>query len=261
MAILQCDFFSDTMGMCTSMTVILPQKTTEQIGVEGTSVAGKYKTLWLLHGYSDDNTIWQRMSSIERYAAPLGIAVVMPNVHKSYYADMENGMPFWTFISKELPQIARSFFPLSEKREDNFIAGLSMGGYGALKLGLSFPELFCAAGSLSGVVELDSWVNDSSDDRSWDLIFGKTPIIKNSSNDLKWLIKNNKENNSILPELYQCCGTGDFLYNYNLSFKKYLEKEEISFTYEEEADFGDTWDYWDMKIQDYLKWLVSKQIV
>src|SRR5665647_1599457 len=130
MAFIQCDFYSEALGLSTSMSVILPQQTKTQIGMKGNVFTIKHPTLYLLHGLSDDHTIWMRRTSIERYASELGIAVVMPAVHRSFYTDMANGLNFWTFISEELPSIARSFFPLSEKREDNFVAGLSMGGYG-----------------------------------------------------------------------------------------------------------------------------------
>ena len=82
-------------------------------------MAGLPPCLYLLHGLSDDHTIWQRRTSIERYVAPLGIAVIMPNVHRSFYTDMAHGLKYWTFVSEELPQIAQSFFPLSDAREDS----------------------------------------------------------------------------------------------------------------------------------------------
>jgi S-formylglutathione hydrolase FrmB len=137
MALIHCNFFSEVLKLSTSMYVILPQRTQNQIGMQGTVKKDKHPTLYLLHGLSDDHTIWLRRTSIERYVANLGLAVVMPEVHRSFYTDMVNGYNYWTFISEELPEIARSFFPLSDKREDNFVAGLSMGGYGAFKLALS----------------------------------------------------------------------------------------------------------------------------
>src|SRR5690606_35149889 len=114
----------------------------------------KHPVLYLLHGLSDDDTIWLRRTSIERYVAGLGLAVVMPNVHRSFYADMAYGGQYWTFLTEELPRVAGDFFPLSDAREDNYVAGLSMGGYGAFKWALSYPERFAAAGSLSGVLDL-----------------------------------------------------------------------------------------------------------
>ena len=111
MALLHTDFFSNVLGMCVQMDVILPQRTTGQIGMEGKTRLGKYPTLYLLHGLSDDHTIWQRRTSIERYVADLGIAVVMPCTHRAWYTDTATGMKYWTYISEELPAICRDFFP------------------------------------------------------------------------------------------------------------------------------------------------------
>ena len=129
MALLHTDFFSCELGMGVQMDVILPQRDMRQIGVESKTKPGKYPTLYLLHGLSDDHTIWQRYTSIERYVSALGIAVVMPCTHRSWYTDTYTGMKYWTYISQELPEICRDFFPnMSDKREDTWAAGLSMGG-------------------------------------------------------------------------------------------------------------------------------------
>lgn len=117
-----------------------------QIGMNGSQKKSSYPVLYLLHGLSDDHTIWHRRTSIERYVSALGLAVVMPNVGKSFYTDMANGGNYFTFITEELPTLVQSYFPVSAKREDNFIAGLSMGGYGAFKVALSCPEKICGGG-------------------------------------------------------------------------------------------------------------------
>ena len=110
MALMHVDFFSDVLGMCVNMDVIIPQQTKGQIGMEGRGGEGPYKTMYLLHGMSDDQTIWQRRTSIERYVSRLGIAVVMPTTHLAFYTDTTYGMRYWTFISQELPEICREFF-------------------------------------------------------------------------------------------------------------------------------------------------------
>ena len=89
--------------MATSMDVILPEQTMGQIGMEGRASDKPYPTLYLLHGMSDDHTIWQRRTSIERYVSDMGIAVVMPTTHLGWYTDMAQGNRYWTFISEELP--------------------------------------------------------------------------------------------------------------------------------------------------------------
>lgn len=154
MAMVTCDFSSDVLEVGTSMTVLLPQQTRTQIGMADAPGRGEPPVLYLLHGLSDDHTTWVRRTSIERYAAPLGLAVVMPAVHRSFYADEVRGHRYWTFLSQELPQVVSSFFRLSQRREDTYVAGLSMGGYGALRWALREPTRFAAVASMSGALDV-----------------------------------------------------------------------------------------------------------
>ena len=112
------------------------------------------KVLWLLHGLSDDNTCWQRFSNIERYANDSGTVVVMPDGDRSMYMDNVSGQNYKRFITEELPQYLHFLFGLSEKRENNFIAGLSMGGMGAAKIALANPDKYAGFGSFSGLLDL-----------------------------------------------------------------------------------------------------------
>jgi putative tributyrin esterase len=133
MALLQVSFFSNTLGMSMQMNVILPQQDHNE----------KIPVLYLLHGMSDDHTAWIKNTAIERYVSDRNLAVIMPSTHLGWYTDMAHGNKYWTFISEELPKITQSFFKhLSDQREDNFVAGLSMGGYGALKMGLKASKGF-----------------------------------------------------------------------------------------------------------------------
>ena len=176
MALLRCDFRSETLGLDTAMSVILPS---------GAAPAGGHPTLWLLHGSGDDHTAWTRQTSIERYVADTGWAVVMPQVDRSYYADMVYGKRYWTFVREELPRIARSFFRLSEHRADNAVAGLSMGGYGAFKLALNFPDRYAAAASLSGALDPETLgAEDPAREHEWEAIFGSPPQIDGTVSDL-----------------------------------------------------------------------------
>ncbi|MAX23145.1 MAG: esterase [Phycisphaeraceae bacterium] len=260
MAFIQCDFGSDALGMACSMNVILPQKVNTQIGMKGVAGEGKHPTLFLLHGLSDDHTIWMRRTSIERYVAPLGLAVVMPNVHRSFYTDMAMGGKYWTFVSEELPRVARSLFHLSDKREDNFVAGLSMGGYGAMKMGLRKPEMFAAAASLSGVMDINSWINrmeSEGPDRYAEFlrVFGDKDSELRKFGDLFDAAKEVQDSAGPKPALYQACGDADFLYDQNLKFRDHLKTIGYDAVYEEDAGYGHGWDYWDITIQRVLDWL------
>lgn len=260
MAMLTCNFYSETLGLNTSMKVLLPQ---QHRGEKSKPDNVKYKTLYLLHGFSDDDTIWTRRTSIERYADNYGIAVVMPNVHRSYYTDMAYGGDYWTFVSEELPFVARSMFPLSDKPEDNFVAGLSMGGYGSFKLALRQPERFAAAGSFSGVLDVAAFVNktktDRTRERSFHLVYGDEPV-EGSDNDLLAVLGRAEQNGVSLPPLYQWCGTEDFLYEENLTFRDKCRSAGFELDYSEGP--GDhSWGYWDEHIKLYLDWLSKKGLL
>lgn len=215
-----------------------------------------WPVLWLLHGLSDDHSIWLRRTSIERYVATLPLAVVMPAVHRSFYTDMAQGLPYWTFISEELPRIVRSFFPISARRRDNFVAGLSMGGYGAFKLALSHPDRFAAAASLSGALDVVEICSNPHPNRAEFLrIFGPPKRLARSSNDLFDLARRLARRRGPKPRLFQCCGQADFLYAMNLRFRDHALALGLDLTYEEHPTFGHDWAYWDLMIQRVLSWL------
>jgi S-formylglutathione hydrolase FrmB len=252
MALLRCDFFAETLGLSTSMTVILPQETSRQIGLSG-ATREDVPVLYLLHGLSDDDTIWTRRTSIERYVAPLGIAVVMPQVHQSFYADEAHGMPFWTFLTEELPQLVQGLFRTSTQREDTFVAGLSMGGYGAMKWALREPHRFAAAASLSGALGLSDGYGD---DDPWirsviTRAFGDVPLT-GSGNDVRHLLRT--ADPATLPALYVGCGTDDFLHGESVAFIEDARTAGVDIT--TGLGKGDhDWEYWDHAIQDVLAWL------
>jgi len=254
MALMHVDFFSDVLGMCMQMDVILPQRTYRQIGMTGVDDGGSYPTLYLLHGMSDDHTIWQRRTSIERYVSDLGIAVVMPSTHLGWYTDMAVGGKYFTFISDELPKICRDFFPrMSARREDTFAAGLSMGGYGAFKLGLLCPETYGAVASLSGALDVGS---DEllRDDPYWRSVFGQISDFSGSHNDLIAQVKTLRDSRKPIPKFFAWCGSEDFLIKQNYRMKEKMEKYGFDLTFTTSP--GDhQWKYWDAEIQNVLKWL------
>jgi len=257
MALINCDFYSESLGLSTAMTVILPQQSYTQIGMESKAGSGKCPVLYLLHGLSDDHTIWLRRTSIERYVAPLGIAVVMPAVHRSFYNDMAHGMKFWTFVSEELPKLAQQFFPISGKREDNFVAGLSMGGYGAFKLALNHPDRFAAAASLSGALDAKGIYERWDDLRECNIIFGGLDKIEGTNSDLFHLASKLAKAKAKTPKLFMSCGTDDFLYGDNQKMKAHIEKLKFDLLYTERPG-NHEWGFWDAEIQKVLAWLPIK---
>ena len=256
MALLHVNFPSKILNMEMEMDVILPETAVSQIGMKN-SVEGKCKTLYLLHGMSDDHTIWQRRTSIERYAAQYNLIVVMPTVHLSWYTDMKNGDKYYTFVAKELPKICQSMFQqMSKEREDNFLAGLSMGGYGAVKIGLLEGQHFSHVASLSGAVDIVELMrsNHLKPSAYWIDIFGTLQETENSINNLFYLVDQQVRDNKQIPALFLWCGEEDFLFEHNNRFVAHLKNRGIEpkFT----TSFGDhSWKYWDEQIQAVLHWL------
>jgi putative tributyrin esterase len=256
MPLIHCNFFSQSLVLSSSIDVIvpLPRKDGPQ---------AKHPVLYLLHGYSDDHTIWQRRTSIERYVEDTNLVVVMPAVHRSFYTDMASGFKYWTYVSEELPYVVRSLFHVSEAREDTFVAGLSMGGYGAFKLALTYPERYSYAASLSGALDMANRLKakeqPAEHKKEMEGIFGNLDQFKHSSHDVMHLARKAAQSKKALPRLYQYCGTEDFLYASNVKFHEQAEKLGLDLVYEEGP--GDhKWQYWDEKIQVFLKMLPIKKI-
>ena len=248
MAHLVVDYYADALGVQTRMHVLLPQRL----------AAGKAKTLYLLHGMSDDEGTWMRRTSIERYAEEHGLAVVMPDGGLGWYTDMYRGLAWFKFISGELPALCRRFFPiLSDKREDTYIGGNSMGGYGALKCALRAPRTFSRVISLSGALDaVDTAINNTvpATRRYWEDVFGPAEDVSGSENDL-FAAATALTDPALRPRIYMWCGTEDFLYAQNIRMRDHLRALGYDLTYEESP--GDhQWQYWDKKIADALDWLL-----
>ena len=253
MPLLHTDYFSESLKLNTSMDVILPQR---PLAAMHLGPRPKLPVLFLLHGLSDDHTAWQRWTSLERYAENMNLAVVLPEVHRSFYTDMAHGGRYWTFVSEELPALVRDLFPLSSAREDTFVAGLSMGGYGALMLALTHPERYAAVASLSGVTDIVA-VAAERDEEGWDEemsnVFGRLRRLAGSRHDL-FALAEQAAVTEPRPKVYLCCGTEDHLLADNRRFRDFLHKLPFELTYREGR--GDhNWVYWDMMIQKVLAWL------
>ncbi|MBO5503357.1 MAG: esterase family protein [Lachnospiraceae bacterium] len=260
MALIDVKLFSTSLLTNTDIRVVLPtpNEPFEEEAIPFYHKGKKYQVLYLLHGMFGDATVWTRNTGIERYAQEYGLCVVCASVTNSFYQDVTYGPKFMTYMLEELPTFIKSTFPVSERPEDTFIAGLSMGGYGAFRLALERPENYAAAVSLSGGLDVVGRNNhrnkpgapkESADMKA---VFGDAPI-EGTDNDLYALLpKRAKEGR--LPKLYMCCGTEDFLYETNVNFRDTMQTQGIELTYDEGPGIHN-WDYWDPQIRKVLQWL------
>ena len=256
MAVFTFQYYSKALNCQTALNVILPEvpKYDEGVGNPGTP----YKTLYLLHGLSGDHTSWMHRSSIERYANRHRVAVVMPNVGRSWYTDTAYGENYMTFVSTELPQVCRGYFHgMSDKKEDNYIGGLSMGGYGALKIALTYPDRYAGCISLSGSVDITR-KGRTVDLPLWRAIFGfdlqSADQLAGTEHDIYALVSKNHAAGLPFPKLYIWCGTEDSLLPANERLHQQLESLGIDHYYETSEDTHQ-FQWWDLHIQGGMKYM------
>lgn len=263
MALIRMNFESIYLNNNHEIGIILPDMKRGQMTARAFYESGKkYKVLWLLHGTFGDYSDWIRKSNIERYAAERDLIVVMPSGLNSNFDNWNDafgmGYDMYSYLFEELMPMVYNWFPASEKREDNFIAGLSMGGMGAVSYGLQHPEKFAGIASLSApcfhyrkilqetpLSELDVRVAANVKNAG-----GPEKFLDSVQNTWDLLPKRLEE--GVLPKLYFCIGTEDFMYQDHLVFKEYAEKENIPIFFEEEAGYGHEWAFWDRYIQRAL---------
>ena len=243
MALMEIHFFSNTLGREVAVNAVIPQG------------CDRCKTLYLLHGLSDDHTAWQRYTRVEQFASSEGLALVMPNCDRSFYTDMFLGDAYFTYITEELPAVMRCFFAgMSGKKEDNFIAGLSMGGYGAFKAALACPDRYAAACSLSGALDI-ALLRDSGSVGAEDFfyrIFGKKEDFAGSVNDLFSQLEKDVKEGKALPELYMSCGTEDYILPCSRRFFEKCKELNVAVDYTE-APGNHSWTFWNERIQPFIK--------
>ena len=249
MALIEMKIFSEALGMATEVCVVMPQRCSISAkGAENKDDIEKLKCLYLLHGLKAGYSDWARRTSIERYATDYGICVVMPNAHRSFYTDMKYGNKYYTYIAKELPMIIQEFFHVSEKRENTYIAGMSMGGYGALKIGLREQGRFSAAAGISTLAD----IHRKDFHTALKPVFGEDLYVPEEE-DLFSLARLHS-NDPVKPRIFMSCGTSDFMYQDNVRLKEKFQGLDYDYTYEQ-APGGHTWEFWDEQIQHVLKWM------
>lgn len=270
MALITVNCFSSMLMRTVPINVILPvDKQVEAVRAEEDGAryvpnepAGGFKTLYLLHGIFGNYTDWVSGTCIQRWAEERDLAVVMPSGDNMFYLDQPAAHDYYgRFIGEELVALTRAMFPLSRRREDTFIGGLSMGGYGALRNGLKYADTFGAIASMSGALLVDG-VSERTDDTSTffqsrrfaKAVYGDPDAVAGSDRDPLWLAGRLAASGGPLPRIYVSCGTEDSLLAANRDVARELGAQGFSVTYEEAAG-GHTWEYWNRAIERVVDWL------
>ena len=252
MALIQVNYSSKALFRTVPMNVILPADRFD--ANTDRYLNGKerrYKTLYLLHGLLGNYTDWVSQTRIQKWAEERNLAVVMPSGDNSFYFKSRTPWnDYETFIGEELVEITRRMFPLSEKREDTFIAGLSMGGFGALRNGIVYSEPFSHVVGLSSALHI---FEDTSEEDNNGLFDKKKEASETNMNP--WVaVEEMLAEQRRIPKFYMACGTRDDLLPSNMAFRDFLRSKGIEVTWDE-GDYRHDWDFWDLQIKKVLDWL------
>ncbi len=234
MALLDIHLRSEVLQKQVGMYVVLPEKAGQK----------NFRTIYLLHGLSDDYTIWLRRTSVERYATEYDFLLVMPDTGRFFYTNSVDGLHRYEDHMLEVVEFVDRIFPTVKSSSGRGLSGNSMGGYGSLKLAIKYPHLFGSVSAHSSLTDVVQWLQGLPG-REFNRIFGQ-PVKQ--ENDLFFLA----EKTNIWPAVRFDCGTEDVLLEQNRRFHEHLKKLKRPHIYEEFPG-GHDWAYWDIHIQDSLR--------
>lgn len=263
MALVKVDFISKSLARTVTINAIIPVDKMSRPGTPLPEKKTSFKTLYLLHGILGNYTDWVSGTRIQRWAQDKDLAVIMPSGENGFYVDNagRSDLKYGQFIGEELVEFTRDLFHLSRKREDTFIAGLSMGGYGAIRNGLKYSDTFSCIGGFSSALILENAKNSTEDTpfamgrRSYfESIFGDISKLDSSDNDYKALVLQLKKSGKSIPKMYLCCGKDDGLLKSNQDYRDFLIEQGVELYYEE-GPGSHEWDFWDTYIKKFIDWL------
>ena len=266
MALFCMDIHSECLTRMTSLQVILPD-ISDQRRLDN----GLLPVLWLLHGATDDQSMWHRFTSLERYAQSRGIAVVMPAVETSFYTNTDGGR-YFDYVTEELPRKLCKYFPLSPLREDNFLAGMSMGGHGTMKLGFSKPEKYAMLGIFSCANFIDMIGDMIPGGKRHPLNFirwqffgvqdevGDLSVCHGTENDNRYLARLASESGKPLPKIFACCGRQDGCHDDEMEdlalFRSFPNPFDVTFY---DCDGVHNFEFWDKWLAVFIQQLPIRQ--
>jgi S-formylglutathione hydrolase FrmB len=261
MAFAEIRFKSAALDKATAMNVILPKRLTPDVPEQVTDDIPngrraepiRYPVFYLLHGLSDDHTIWERRTRIEWYVRDLPLIVVMPDAGRSFYCDAVEGAAGERLILEDVIGFVESFLPTIAERGGRAIGGLSMGGYGAVKLGLKYPDRFCSVTAHSGCHSIVRELADYGTLRGHEeldgelfRIYGRPPRADDDP-----LMLADQADPEKVPAFRIDCGVDDFLIEHSRELRAKFEEKGIAHEYAEFPGQHD-WDYWDAHVREAI---------
>ena len=262
MSSIQLNFFSRCLNFRTEVKVVLP----EYPGQRDFSIARKeafdasltFPAVYLLHGYTGDYSDWMSMIPMERYAEKYGLAIVMPHGYNSWYCNLQNGPQVESYIAEELPAVMEAVLPISERAEQRFIAGLSMGGSGAVQIGLAYPARYRAMASASAVFSCDLLAQQYDEDLPEQKeMLARMRFAYRERPDALAMYHASLASGKSMPEHLCLYGTEDEMYPYQYrAFQAFVQESKAPVRMECRAGKHD-FEFWDSAVQRMLQWFSS----
>jgi len=265
MALLQVNFRSKALRRIATFNALVPLEKTDVPG-QPEIPRGPMKALYLLHGYTGNYTDWVCGSPIQELSETHNIAVFMPSGDNFFYLDdTDMGALYAEYIGNELVEFTHEMFPLSGKRDDTFIGGYSMGGYGAIRNGLKYSHRFGRIIALSSAFITHTiagmspeYKNPFADYKYYRRVFGDLDHLLGSDKDPESLITEKKKAGETIPDIYMACGTEDFGIESNRRYHRFLTSEEIEHTYIESPGVHN-WKFWNEYIEKAIHWALEEE--
>ena len=257
------NFHSEILGFHQTVQILFPDPNVRHL-LNGEPKTRELPVLYLLHGLKGGAHTWTAYSSVERYLYESGkeMIIVMPEMGNNFYTDQSMGWPYLRYVGEELPRIVETMMHVSSRREDTYVAGLSMGGYGAMKLALTYPEKFGHVFSFSGVLDVASlFANPPKDPVLFSdfapFVFGEESGFAGSENDLFALLEKVNAQGKPKPEMYLSCGSADELFSASVKMRDAARNLGYDVRFHEERAMGHAWRFWDMEIEKVLRTLIT----
>lgn len=263
MSLVHVDFFSQSLARITNFYAVIPDDLPEVMKELNPHFKRPTRTLILLHGFSGSSSDWITGSPIRELSGKYNLAVVMPDGANSFYLDTERtGGAYGNYVGKELLDYARRLFSLSDKREDTYIGGYSMGGFGAVRNGLKYAEQYSKVIGLSNALivselkDMQEGVdNGMANYAYYKDTFGNLEEAENTDKNPEFLLKKRLEERKMIPEFFLACGTEDFLLEPNRKFINFMRQNGVEPVYLEDHGAHD-WNFWNRCLEPALQWLV-----
>lgn len=265
MAVGKFTFYSSSLNRSTTFNIVLPNDMPPMMTEGNPNFDRQMKSMILLHGFSGMEDDWLNQGNAQEMASKYNMAIVTPNGYNSFYIDREaTGDAYGTFIGQELVEYCRKTFHLFESYEDSYIGGYSMGGFGALHVGLQFKDTFSKIVALSSALiihQIDGMKADAGFDGMANYAyyretFGDLNQVVASDYNPEVLISKLQASGERLPGIYMAIGTEDFLYENNQQFRRFLDDNQVDYTYEEAEGIHD-FVFWNSFIDKGINWILE----